>query len=110
MFSIVEIAHNMTVYCGVAKRHRVNSDLARTAVDNHHMTRDGFKDLFKAVFGKPLGKLVVEKFKQAESVRDRILHGKTVSELEKRQAFIDILEIGYPLRSRIPYIWFPRLR
>ena len=26
------------------------------------------------------------------------------------KAFFRYLETGYPLRSRIPYIWFPRLR
>ena len=101
MFSFVEIAHNMTVYCGVVKKYRVNSPLAKTAVENHHMTRDGFRILFKAILGKPLDKLVADKIEKAESVRDRILHGKTVSELEKRKAVIDILDYAEALNSAV---------
>ena len=65
------------------------------------MTRNGFKDLFKAIFGKPLDKPVAEKIEKAELVRDRILHGKTVSELEKRKAVIDILDYAEALNSAV---------
>ncbi len=92
MFSLVELAHNMTIYCGVVKRHRVDSTLAHAAVDNHYMTRDGFKDLYKMIFGKYLKKSIIDKIVEAEKVRDRILHGKQVYEKDKRQAVVDVLD------------------
>ena len=80
MFGRVELAHNMAIYCGVVKLHRVDSTLARTAVDNHEMTRADFRDLYKTVFGKVLNKAAADKIREAEKIRDRIMHGKTVSE------------------------------
>ena len=74
---------------------------ARTAVDNHHMTRGEFKDLYKTIFGKPLTKTVADKIAEAEKVRDRILHGKTVSETDKRKAVIDILEYARAFNAAV---------
>jgi len=104
MFSLVELAHNMTIYCGVVKLHRVNNTLARTAVNNHHMTRDGFKDLFKTIFGKPIKKTLEEKLALAEKARDFILHGKDVSEEDKRKAIVDILEYAFAFNNAVDEI------
>lgn len=82
----------MTLYCGVVKLHKVEASLARIAIDNQHITRDGFKELFKAIFGKPLKKSVIGKIEEAEGIRDKILHGKNTTEGDKRKAVIDILE------------------
>lgn len=92
LFARVELAQHMTLYCGVVKRHRVNGELAANAVNNHHMTREGFKNLYKTIFGRPLKKNVSDKIAEAEDIRDRILHGKKVSEMDKRKAVVDILE------------------
>lgn len=101
LFSLVELAQNMTIYCGVVKLHRVNSTLARIAVDNHHMTRGAFKDLYNTIFGKPLKKTVVDKIAEAEKVRDRILHGKKVSEADKRKAIFDVLEYAEAFNAEV---------
>lgn len=101
MFSLVELAHNMTLYCGVVKRHRVDSTLARTAVDNHHMTRSGFRDLYETIFGKRSEKDTADKIAEAEKIRDRILHGKKVSEADKRKAVVDILEYAEAFNAEV---------
>ncbi len=90
MFGLVELAHNMTIYCGVVKLHKVNGTMARTAVNSQHMTREGFKELYKSIFGKALKSTVSKKIEEAEKIRDRILHGKNVSEADKRKAVIDV--------------------
>ena len=92
LFSLVELAHNMTIYCGVVKLHRVDSALARTAVDNFHMTRSGFKDLYETILGRPLKKSIADKIAESEEVRDRILHGKSVSQENKRKAVSGVLK------------------
>ena len=90
MFSLVELAQNMSIYCGVVKLHKVEIALARVAIDNHHMTRAEFRRLFDAVFGKELKKSVRSKIAKAEKIRDRIVHGKTVSDADKRSAVVDM--------------------
>lgn len=52
VFSQVELAQNLTLYCGIVKLHRADGTLARTAIDIHHMTRGDFKQKFQAVFDK----------------------------------------------------------
>jgi hypothetical protein len=101
MFSLVELAHNMTIYCGVVKIHRVDKTLARTAVDSHHMTRKGFGELYATIFGKSLKKATADKLAEAEKVRDRILHGKMVSEADKRKAVVDILEYAEAFNAEV---------
>ncbi len=92
MFAMVELAHNNTIYCGVVKMHKVDSTLARKAVDNHHMTRGDFKTLFKTILGKGLTAKTAEKIKSAEIIRDKILHGKSVNKELQRKAILEILE------------------
>lgn len=101
MFGLVELAQNMTVYCGVVKLHKVNVTMARTAINNQHMTREGFKDLYKSIFGKPIKPSVSNKLEEAEKIRDRILHGKKVSEADKKKTVIDILEYAEAFNSEI---------
>jgi hypothetical protein len=50
----VETAEHMTLYGALIKSHRVDGALARETVDNHHMTRPEFRDLFSKIFDKPL--------------------------------------------------------
>ncbi|MCY4383534.1 MAG: hypothetical protein OXE44_10340 [Nitrospinae bacterium] len=100
-FSLVETAHNMTVYCGVVKLHKVDSSLARTALENHHMTRPGFRDLYKTIFNRKLPQTIVDKIIRAEAVRDRILHGKEANDKNKRQAIVDVLDYAVAFNGEV---------
>ena len=91
-FALVETAHNMTVYCGVVKLHKVDSTLAWHALENHHMKRSGFRDLYKTIFGRKLPQTIIDKIVRAEAVRDKILHGKEVNDADKRLAISAVLE------------------
>ena len=91
LFSRVELAQNMTIYCGVVKCHKVDSDIAKKAVNNQHMTRQGFKDLYKSIFGHAIPKTIAGNIDHAENIRDKILHGKSVTEADKRKAVYDLL-------------------
>jgi hypothetical protein len=62
----VETAEHMTLYGALIKSHRVDGALAREAVDNHHMTRPEFRDLFSKIFDKPLSRTASEKRVDAE--------------------------------------------
>ena len=92
VFSQVELAQNLTLYCGIVKLHRADSTLARTAIDTHHMSRGDFKQKFEAVFGKPIPEKIGKLLETAEATRDRVMHGKSTTEKEKRQALVDVLQ------------------
>jgi hypothetical protein len=101
LFSRVELAQNMTIYCGCVKCHKVDSELARVAINNQHLTRDGFKELYKSIFGKIMPKEISTKISHAENVRDKIIHGKPVSEEDKRRAALDLVHYAESFNNKL---------
>jgi hypothetical protein len=101
LFAQTELAQNMTIYGAVVKLHRVNSTIAKSAVDNHRMTRPQFRELYKITMGRDLSEEAIAKAKDAEKIRDRILHGKTVSDSDKRKAVVSILEYANLLNQQV---------
>ncbi len=92
MFTRVEKAHNRMLYCGAVKQHKAHTEVARNFVDRHHMTRKEFRRLFKNVFGKPIKAPLQSMIEEAETVRDKVVHGKDASAEDKRKAIVRILE------------------
>lgn len=92
VFGLVELAQNMTLYCGIVKLHRADATLARKAIDVYHITRNGFHDKVTIVYGKPIPPATVSKLKSAEKVRDKVMHGKKCSDADKREALASVLE------------------
>lgn len=70
-------------------------------MNHQHLTRDGFKDIFKNVFGSPLSKETIEKLEEAEKTRDRVIHGKSVPDNELREAIADVLEYAELLNNEV---------
>jgi len=91
-FGLVERAHNMALYCGVVKLHRVATELARKAIEAQHITRDHFKEICKTIFGKNVKKPIAERLNSASTIRDKVLHGKAATPAEMRQAVVEVLD------------------
>jgi len=92
MFIRVERAQNMALYCGVVKLHAADATVASSVIERQHITRDSFLDLFENVFGQPLDPAVAKHLKFAEKVRDRTVHGKSVTDANFRKALVEILD------------------
>lgn len=92
VFSRVELAHNMALYCGVVKIHNANKEVANPAIDASHMTREDFLEMFKTVFNRDLPTATRKLLEKAEEVRDRVMHGKKTSEDKKRDAIVKVIE------------------
>lgn len=92
VFSRVELAHNMALYCGVVKIHKANKEIANPAIDASHMTREGFLEMFKTVFNQDLPTATSNLLENAEKVRDRVMHGKRTSDHEKREAIVKVIQ------------------
>lgn len=56
MFMNIEIAHNMTIYCGLVKLHKVNPPLARIAV-KEHISVGKFNELILKIYQNLLRKI-----------------------------------------------------
>jgi hypothetical protein len=92
MFAQVELAHNMTIYCGTVKLHKTESELTWHAIQMQHMTRSGFQKNFEQRFGKPITNEIMAPLEQAEKIRDKVMHGKPTTDADKRQAIANVLE------------------
>ena len=99
LFSRVELAHNMAIYCGAVKLHRANGELARSAVQLHHMTRPGFRELFKTIHGAAIPDGVQRLLDGAETIRDKALHGKSTRSEEHRAAICEVFEYAEKLND-----------
>lgn len=91
VFAQVELAHNMTLYCAAVKLHHCETTLTKNAVNTHHMTRQGFSDKFSTVVGKDLPSKISKMLASAEEIRDRVMHGKSVSPADMRNALANVL-------------------
>jgi hypothetical protein len=91
VFARVELAHNMTLYCGIAKLHRADTELTYRAVQSHHMTRVEFRSKYEVVYSKPIPGAVAALLTQGEAVRDLVMHGKGASDDQKRNAIAHVL-------------------
>lgn len=94
IFSRVELAKHMTIYCGIVKLHWCESTLTKKMVYEEHMSRSRFKELFKTVFGKSIPKDLIEKLEKGEKVRDKIAHGKRWQEKEVREGLTNIIDFA----------------
>lgn len=94
VFSRVELAKHNTIYCGIVKLHWADAELARKCVDSSHMSREQFENLFEIVFAKKIDRSLLGKLKQAEAIRDKIVHGKPRTEAECREALANIFDFA----------------
>jgi len=99
VFSKLELAHNMALYCGITKLHRADSGLARRAVQGHHMTRKDFREKYTVIYDKAMPESTSGLLLQAEAVRDRVLHGKKATNDQMRNAIAHVLAYACELND-----------
>ena len=94
VFARIEVAKHTTLYCGLVKRHWADAELTRSTLDRDHITRERFRSLFKTVFGKPIPDAIAAKLAAAESVRDRVAHGKQLKPVQARRGLADAFDFA----------------
>jgi hypothetical protein len=100
-FLKVEQAQNRALYGGVVKVHRGDAEFVGRLMNHQHLTRDGFKMIYANVFGQSLNASTMSKLAIAEKIRDKVIHGKSVSDDEVREAIADILEYAEAFNSEV---------
>lgn len=94
VFSRIEQAKRMTIYCGIVKMHWCESSLTWKMVSKDHMARSRFRDLFKTVFGKKIPDELAAKLEKGENVRDKIAHGMNWTAKEAREGLTSVLDFA----------------
>jgi hypothetical protein len=90
-FLRLEQGQYQTLYCAARKLHKTETDLTKRALDRQHMTRGAYLEFFKTILGFPIDNNIQSIIEAAEEIRDRVVHGKRVSETEKLEAISRVL-------------------
>jgi hypothetical protein len=101
IFFETEKAQNRVLYGGVVKLHRGNAKTVENLVYAAHIKRESFLTLFRNVFDKELSQPVVSKLKVAEKTRDKLLHGKKVTDASLREAIADVLDYADAMNNEL---------
>jgi hypothetical protein len=101
MFIQVERALNTMLYCGARKMHKADSDVARRFIEAQYMTRKEFRRLFSNVFGQEIPAAVVAGLVEAEKIRDKVIHGKNATDVDKRKAVVGVLKYAEEMNSLV---------
>ncbi|MFC1537548.1 hypothetical protein ACFL4P_01840 [Gemmatimonadota bacterium] len=94
LFTRVEKAQIMTLYCGAVKLHRTNTELTNKNIQSKHIKRKAFLKLFENIFNKNINDSILINLREAEKVRDNVLHGKDVSDAKMREAVVRIFKFA----------------
>ena len=92
VFSRLEYGQNMALYYGTVKLYNVDSQIAKEIVGAQHLTRDKFVQFYREIFKIRVPEKALSHLKEAEKVRDAIMHGKKASQKELRNAIAHVLE------------------
>ena len=101
VFARLELGQKMALYCGVVKIHRVNSEIARDVVEKQHMTRDKFVKLYKTIFDIDLPNAARKDLEHAEKTRDSLMHGKTATDDQIRNAIACVLKYAGEVNKQL---------
>ena len=104
VFLKMEQAQNRALYGGVVKIHRGKRDFVSRVMNFQHLTRGGFKEIYKNVFGSKIKTATIKKLEDAETIRDKVIHGKDVPDNELREAIADVLEYAELLNAEVSAI------
>lgn len=94
VFSRIETIKHRTLYGGLVKLHGTSAKKTSAALDKHQMTRKQFRDLFSVIFGTAIDKDILDKLSEAEAIRDKVAHGKPLTDAQARKCLADALEFA----------------
>jgi hypothetical protein len=101
VFLKCEQAQNRALYGAVVKLHRGRKDFVSRVMNYQHLTRDGYKEIYKNVLGASISDDTAKKLKEAEKTRDKVIHGKDVPDNDLREAIADVLEYAEMFNSEV---------
>lgn len=104
LFAELEAAHRMTIYCGIVKLHRVDAAMTWAAIDSWRMRREEFAKTLETVFDKKVPSSTAAALTDAERVRDKIVHGATVSDAQHRTGQVRAFDYIEGLDAFLPSV------
>ena len=100
-FSRMELGQITALYCGVVKVYRANATVARGVIGTQTMDRSKFVGLYSTVFGVDLPKTAHTDLKSAAETRNRMMHGKSTTDNQVRNAIARVLEYAEEVNKQL---------
>ncbi|MFY9513264.1 MAG: hypothetical protein WAQ05_20060, partial [Rubrivivax sp.] len=100
-FHLTETAHHRALYGMLCRLHGCDTALARSVIDKQHMTREKFQELFGSVAGVAIASETRSLLAKAESNRDKMIHGKTVTDSQMWSAIFALLDYSVDLNNKV---------
>jgi hypothetical protein len=88
----IESGQRVALYCGIRKLHKADKQITWKAVGSHHLSRAEFRAKFELIYGKAIPEATVRLATVAEAARDLVMHGKDVSDDDKRNGIAHALQ------------------
>jgi len=101
VFTKVETVKHFTLYKGLLKRHRTDAQLTWDLLDKDHMSRSRFLDLYRIIFDEPIPSLITAHLAAAETVRDRVAHGKGVTDAQARFCLMEAFAFAQDFNDHV---------
>ena len=86
LFHRTELSNNMALYCSAVKLHHCDPRMADLAIDNTKITRFTFKGYIQTLLNVKFPQPIWKYLEDAALIRNKVVHGKKVTELENRAA------------------------
>lgn len=90
VFLRTEAAHHRLLYGGATKIYQLDYELTWNIINKQHMTRSDFEKFYENIFGTKNTQLTI--LREAEKIRDKIIHGKKATNKEIAEAIEKVLE------------------
>ncbi len=92
LFMGIERGHYRALHCGLTVKHKADAAVTDAILMKQHITRGSFEKFFKAVFEENIEPGTLRKLREAEEIRNKVIHGRKPTDAEKKRAIIDALE------------------
>ena len=86
VFFRLEQGQLLALYLGSRKLQRTDSELTWKALDSQRIDRETFLTYFETIYSFPIPQPIREIIVPAEKIRDRLMHGKIVTDPNLREA------------------------
>jgi len=92
LFMGIERAHFRALHCGLTVKHKADAAVTDAVLTRQRISRRDFEKFFKAVFGEKVEAGTLRKLREAEKIRDKVIHGREPTDAENKRAIIGALE------------------
>jgi hypothetical protein len=89
VFMQIESMFHNSLYRGLVKIHKTDSQLTKQLLDRDHFSGGRIKELYKTIFGIPIPHEVYLHLDAAVKIRNRAIHGKKITQPEARQCLME---------------------